>query len=242
MSPQPQLSQLQLWERHEARVLSILRAALALLATRLTHGGEPELNRELYFCILETNKTNKQQQTEDWFDYPPVWEAPNQPTPDMAALMYDSKIPDFHWSYLDHDEPDAARAARHFVIECKRLGQPTPAGWAFNAHYVQDGVNRFIDPAWRYGRDVASGAMVGYIQTMTVDAILAEVNAVATAHEVPVLGKRARPNTAVHELDHAIDRPFVVTPFRLTHLWVEAHRPLLTAAPSTSEQRISSRG
>jgi hypothetical protein len=222
MTAQPRLSELPLWERHETRVLNIVRSALALLATRLPSGGEPLLNRELYFCILEANRADQRDKGRDWFDHPPVWEGRNPPTPDGAAAASESKVPDFHWSYLDHDEPDPARSARHFVIECKRLGQPTPAGWTFNTHYVEDGIRRFVDPAWRYGRDVASGAMVGYLEAMSVDAILAEVNAAATVHTLPAITLKVKHPPSVHELDHDLERSFAITPFHLTHLWLEA--------------------
>ena len=66
----PRLSDLPLWERHEQRVLAILRDALDRLRSTTTEGGELELNRELYLCILEVNRENRKL-NDLWFDIPP---------------------------------------------------------------------------------------------------------------------------------------------------------------------------
>jgi hypothetical protein len=220
MAP-PLLSELPLWEQHEERVVSIMRSALARFHTRRPPmAGEPELNREFFLCILEVNRENRLA-GDAWFDYPPSYEARNPPSPGTEGSASERKVPDFHWGYLDHEEPDARRSVRTFVIECKRLGAPSSAGWAFNVHYVDDGVGRFRDPDWRYGKDVGSGAMVGYVESMTPDEILAEVNGASATRGLPQLSPTTQAEP-LHEFDHAFDRPFEVSPFRLLHLWVES--------------------
>jgi hypothetical protein len=200
-----------------------MRAALHILATRRPKGGELELNRELFLCILDVNRAN-QRASDDWFDYPPSYETRNPPTPDTEDSASERKVPDICWGYLDHEEPDPRRSARNFVIECKRLGSSTPSGWVFNVRYVTDGVQRFIDPDWRYGKDVASGAMVGYIESMTADDILAEVNTAAVDSRIPPI-RHLTAAAPLHELDHVLARTFRVNPFRLIHLWIEAPSP-----------------
>lgn len=218
---QPRLSDLPLWERHEARVLAILRGALELLRTRWPTGGEPELNRELFLCILDVNRRNQDAGGDYWFEYAPAYEARNPPTPDTEDSASEKKIPDLYWGYLDHQEPDPRRSSRNFVIECKRLGAPSAAGWAFNMHSIEDGARRFLHPEWRYGKDVASSAMVGYIQSMEPDKILDEVNLLGPAYGLSPITRSESPTPPLHELVHAFDRGFHLTPFRLFHIWIE---------------------
>jgi len=218
---QPRLSELPLWERHEARVVGILKGALELLRTRWPTGGEPELNRELFLCILEVNRRNHDAGGDHWFDYAPSYEARNPPTPDTEDSASEKKIPDLYWGYLDHQEMDPRRSSRNFVIECKRLGAPSAAGWVFNVHYMDDGARRFVHPDWRYGKGVASSAMVGYIESMDPDTILDEVNLAGATHGLSPIARVGAPTPPLHELAHAVDRTFEVTPFRLLHLWIE---------------------
>jgi hypothetical protein len=220
----PRLSRLPLWERHEARVLAILREALTLLAQRGLSGDEPMLNRELFFCLCEANR-NALLRGEEAFDYPVVWEGRNPPLEDLPeGEASERKVPDFYWGYFDHSEPDPRRAARNFVIECKRLGSPTPAGWVFTKHYVEDGVIRFVDPEWRYGRAVATGAMVGYIQSMTTLSLLREVNVSLQRHGLAALTNARRARRPLDEMEHTLARTFPVSPYRIVHLWVCASR------------------
>ncbi|HEX5544556.1 MAG TPA: hypothetical protein VFX10_03600, partial [Nitrospira sp.] len=198
------------------RVLSLLQDALALLHADGDDGtsSEPDLNRRLFECLLKANENDRRRGGNRYFDYPPTWEGRNPPTPDTLDTTAELKIPDFYWGYLDHDEPDAARCARNFVIECKRLGSVTGSGRALNLCYVEYGVVRFVHPAWRYGKDVADGAMVGYIQSMDPDGILADVNSAARQRCLPELCKDELERGVIWlTLSHSLSRPFEVTPF-----------------------------
>ncbi len=232
MISRPNLSRIPLWERHEQRVLNLVGDALSLLSAQSITGDEAEFNRELYFCLLRANRQNRDQ-NDNWFDYSPVWEARNPPTRATTGNSSEFKIPDFYLGYIDHDEPDPERCSRNFVIECKRLGAPTASGWAFNVHYVEDGIIRFIHPGWRYGKDVSSGAMVGYIESMEPGAILAEVNATAEKRGVPGLGRRSTGGGQIHHLDHSLRREFPVSPFRLTHIWADVVRTVSVTGRQT---------
>jgi hypothetical protein len=220
VNSRPRLSQIPLWERHENRVLNILRDALSRLVASGPSGSEVEISRELYFCILEVNRRNRVS-GDDWFDHPPTWEAKNPPKTDTSGMSSERKIPDLQWGYVDHEEPDPRSSARHFAIECKRLGPPTKAGWVFNLHYVNNGVVRFLDPDFKYGHTVASGAMIGYVQSMAVDAVLDEVEAATADAGIPTIERRGPHSSPVHEFEHLFSRPFPISPFKLVHLWVE---------------------
>ncbi len=214
------ISGLPLWEQHEERVLSILRSALLRLRTKRPQGNEHKLNREFYFCILDVNREN-QESGGPWFDYPPVYEARNPPTPDTEDSASERKIPDLSWGYIDHQEQDPRRSVRTFAIECKRLGSPSSAGWKFNVHYVCDGVRRFTNLEWQYGRNVATGAMVGYVESLTPGEIVAEVNGVLTELGVPALPLPEGTDESLTEMEHTFCRPFAISPFRLVHFWID---------------------
>ncbi len=216
----PLISDLPLWENHERRVLAILRSALDRLRSTTTEGGEPELNRKLYLCILEVNRENRKL-NDLWFDYPPVFEGRNPPTPDTEDSASERKIPDLQWGYIDHQAIDPRRCIRNFVIECKRLGSPSGSGWKFNAHYVDDGVRRFIDPEWQYGKDVATGAMVGYVESLTPEEIVVDVNGALDRLGVSALALPPRTGNPLIEVEHSFGRPFEISPFQLVHLWTD---------------------
>ena len=217
----PLISDLPLWERHEQRVLAVLRSALRRLCAQGIQGDEDKLNRELYFLLREVNKENEASGNDLWLDEMPIREARNPPTPDTEDSASEKKIPDLQWRYEDHQEPDARRSERTFVIECKRLGAPSSAGWKFNDHYVDDGVRRFAHPEWRYGNGVASGAMAGYVQSMTLEGIVADVNRALDLLKVPTLTLLQVAGDPLTETDHSFDRPFKISPFRLVHLWID---------------------
>lgn len=218
MTAQPSLSAVPLWDRHERRVLDVVRRALVLLAERLPLSGEPALNRELYLCMLHANQ-QIYREGGDYLDHAPVWEARNPPTPDTLGSPSERKIPDFYFGILDHAATEARRGVRNFVVECKRLGPETASGWNFNAQYIDAGVRRFVDADWRYGKDVASGAMVGYVEMMDLSDALIEVNASSIAQGLPALVPTGD-SQSIRELMQVLTRPFEVSPFRLVHVWM----------------------
>jgi hypothetical protein len=59
---QPHISRLNIWESHESRVIEVLLAALAILQSKVGLAqSEIDLNRELYFCLLEADVRAKYQ-------------------------------------------------------------------------------------------------------------------------------------------------------------------------------------
>jgi hypothetical protein len=67
--------------------------------------------------------------------------------------------------------------------------------------------------------DMRSGVMVGYLQLITIDAAVEQVNAVATSHGIPALALSVRLGDDGATLAHSVVRSYAVSPFSLTHLW-----------------------
>jgi hypothetical protein len=216
--PQPRLSQIPLWERHVDLVLAVLRDALHILSKRWPTGTEIERNRILAECLLFAIR-DRYSAGLSTIDSPLFNEAPNQPAPETAGESAERKIPDFQHAYIDHLAPDPLYSSRSFVIECKRLGEATSAGWKLNENYVDNGIMRFVDPAFRYGNNVKSGAMVGYVDGMSFFSILEAVNVKADARGLPLLLQSVQTHP-LNELHHQLDRAFPESPFGLAHLWI----------------------
>ena len=216
----PLITELPLWERHEQRVRAVLRSALHRLRTQGPTGDEPKLNRALYFCMLEVNKEHSKSGGL-WVNSPLILNGQNPPTPDTEDSASERKIPDLQWGFVDHNEPDPHRYMRTFTIECKRLGAPSTSGWKFNVHYVCNGVRRFIDPEWRYGNDVATGAMVGYVESLTPEQVVSEVNKVLNQLGVSALTLPPGADGSLTEMEHSLWRPFAISPFKMVHLWID---------------------
>jgi hypothetical protein len=224
---QPLLSHLNLWKRHELRVLAVLEQALSILCAKTNlPRSEIELNRELYFCLLIANE-NLWKMRVGGFDHPPTSESKNQPDiDDDARAKRENKIPDFHWAFIDHAADDPRRGAHDFIIECKRLGSPPRSDWVLNENYVQNGIMRFVRPEHGYAKNEASGAMVGYIESMQPDEILTEVNAAALTAEVAAIPypQAGWQIDGVSHLEHQAGRLPPESTLALRHLWVDLRR------------------
>ncbi|SRR6266487_134968 len=220
---QPRLSRLNIWERHERCVLEVLLEALSILQNKPSlDQSEVYLNRELFFCLLEAN--SKLRRLGRGFDYPPIPEGKNPPSPDDEhRAKREDKIPDFSWGYIDDIEPDPRRSARFFVIECKRLGKQVRYDWILNENYIQHGILRFITKEYGYAKDEKSGAMVGYIQNMDFGDILQQVNIAANKVSIPplVISAQGWQKQGISRLNHPLVRSFPVSQFLLQHLWVD---------------------
>lgn len=220
---QPHLSQLNLWKKHEQRVLEVLLEALSILSKKTgLLQSEIYLNRELYFCLLEAN--HRLRKLGKGFDHPPVTEGKNPPSPDdEQRAKREDKIPDFSWGFIDDLASDSRWSARYFVIECKRLGKPSPANWILNENYSHHGMVRFITMEHGYAKNEISGAMVGYVQSMDFDEILQEVDAEAKKLSIAplVLSPAGWQMNGTSLLSHKLTRPFLASSFLLKHIWVD---------------------
>ena len=219
MAPNLRRLSRRLWAKREAKCLSIIERALTMLfGEEDLPVTEIELNRLLYFHLL---RASRELYPEDVI--PPVTECNNQPDPDdQARALREYKRPDFQWIYLDIYEPDPDRSSRHFVVECKRLGDAPRTDWVLNTNYVEYGVRRFLEPEWAYAKGAPSGAMVGYWQSMLGEDVLREVNAGCRLRSIPRLVPIGPSSTnGVGKFNHDISRTFPASPFRLHHLWID---------------------
>ena len=213
MSDQPQLTSLDLWGKHERLCTQLLRDALAALADHSSSVDELVLNRALFLAIEDVTY-DLQVRGEQL----PALVHEGRNTPDLAEseqIERERKIPDFYWAYYDQyaDRDDYRKS---FVVECKRLTEPPHV---YAREYVKSGIARFINVEHSYGRGMASGAMVGYLQEIALDDALTRVNAVAAGDAISPLTSRGRDGEAIAELDHNLDRSFPRSPFRLIHIW-----------------------
>jgi hypothetical protein len=216
----PSLRSCSLWARQETRFLNVIRRALEILRANRPHpAAEVDLNRLLYFALLESSR----ELDPKGILPPPTQEACNQPDPDdTTRAAREAKRPDFQWGFFDLHEPDVRRSAKQFVVECKRLGDSGRKDWVLNENYVAHGVARFVLREWSYAQRFPSALMIGYWRNMDIATILTEVNCAATAHSLPILESHPdnQLGSRVNELEHALDRPFPISPFRLRHWWV----------------------
>lgn len=220
----PRLSALDLWQRHEERVLKILGLALEKLRCKqaLPEAEDP-INRELCFCIRSAN--HELQRNGRGIYSTVMYEARNQPlAEDEGQPKRELKRPDFQWGFVNSLEPNPDLADMFYTIECKRLGKPKRRDRVFNANYIIKGICRFRDADYGYGKGTSSGAMIGYVQSMELGGILSEVNATAKQENIPILrlSSKGWQKGKTSRLDHALSRPKVPpTPFELRHLWVD---------------------
>jgi hypothetical protein len=215
----PRIRSNRLWRTREAKCLAIMARALVLLRQRATFpDSEIELNRILYFCLIAASQDLYPDD-----EVAPVTECCNQPDPDdRARARREQKRPDFQWVYLDRYESDPQKSSKQFVVECKRLGTPPRADWILNLNYVQHGIARFRHPDWAYAKRAESGAMIGYMQTMTPPKILAAVNDECRDKSFPDLAPASAWVTAgTTRLDHAFERSFDASPIKLYHFWID---------------------
>jgi len=222
----PHLSEIDSWASFETRILKVLVLALEILRNTkrgLTKENEDKLNYELYFCMLEA--VRRLGGEDSGINSPPVYECWNQPLEEEELLdVARKKRPDFQWGYINHSEPNPRKSAKHYYIECKRLGTPIRRDRVFNQNYVLYGVLRFVKPEWKYGRASSSGTMIGYIQSMEAKDILAEVNEEAYNSDIPPieLGLKGWKKKGVSRLEHEFNRPKVLpTHFTLRHFWLD---------------------
>ena len=222
----PQLSKINSWANYETRILKVLILALNILRSKesdLTKENEDKLNLKLYFCMLEAVRELGGE--DSGINSPPVYECTNQPLEDETHLdIARKKRPDFQWGYINHSEPDPKKSAKHYYVECKRLGTPIRNDWVFNINYISNGVIRFFKRKWNYGRASSSGAMIGYIQSMEAKDILTEVNEEACSSNISVieLSHEGWRKNGVSRLDHEFDRPNVLpSHFKLRHFWLD---------------------
>jgi hypothetical protein len=150
-------------------------------------------------------------------------ECANQPfIEDEEQTPRERKIPDFQWGFWDDTAP-VEQAERYFVVECKRLGSPLRSDQVFNELYVEKGIQRFVSAEHGYAAGEPSAAMIGYVQSMELQAIYTQVNAAASSSAIPHLNvdDAGWQSGGTTHLFHRLIRPFPISPFDLEHYWVD---------------------
>jgi hypothetical protein len=216
----PSLIQANLWRRRHAHYIAVIERALLLLReVAALPVDEPHLVRELRF---KTITARRQLDPKGQFGSP-CFESQNLPDPDHErAQAFEYKRPDIQWRHDDESAPDDRHREKSFVIECKRLGNTTAARWNLNQQYVIGGVMRFYSPDWRYGLHMADGMMVAFVQSMDLAEIQNIVNIQLAQNELPLLDlKGTFLDAEISRLDHEFERRFPISPFRLSHLWLD---------------------
>jgi hypothetical protein len=212
-----------LWVQREERVLDLCMRSLRKLRDypNMSKATEPEINRNLFLCMAQANRDLITVGKE--VDHLPQPEAANLPDPsDERRADWERKIPDFQWQIIDHLAP-VFDSVMCYTIECKRLGSPPRRDWILNKEYVANGMCRFANESHRYGNRCRSGAMIGYMQSMSFHSILPEINEharrCAVGELAPIPGSSC--DDTVSGLQSLICRSFPVSPFHLRHMWVD---------------------
>ena len=235
----PNLYKLPVWEDFEQRVVEVFMLGLNALATkRRLPLQEDFLSRELHKCCREANhRLRKGGRGVEYI----LAQVTNQPLPDdeyRAKRL--EKRPDLACGYHDDSLPDDAfeEADYFYTVECKRLGSPSSASWVLNRNYVKHGIARFEHPDWGYAEGSSSGMMVGFMQTMEPDAILAEVNSHISpfpALSLSATGWLLRALTVLNP--HTFDRRVRLTPFTLNHFWIDLRHCEFFEVPDLTKKR-----
>lgn len=210
-------ARLSLASRYEQSLMEIVAEAVQTLADNDPAENEPSLNRKLYRSIVSTCH-KRRMRGEDAPDFAPAFDAPNPPL-SLEFAPSENKRPDLRWDLIDHlSEPENVRS---FAVECKRLRSKSATGWHFNRSYALHGVARFVELNHQYGANMASGAMVGYWQNMSLKAVLDEINAALRSIGLPALSFNGLPSGLLHQTDQILSRSFDFSPYRLRHLWLD---------------------
>lgn len=235
----PRLTHAITWERFEKAVLAVFREALRRLAqkTELPRLEEP-INLELYWLVRQVHLEMLKSNQAAMLPYTVQFDSTNQPeADDIARSNRLRKRPDFNCVMTNPQAPDVRTSQINYYLECKRLGQAV-GKWVLNDNYSGHGINRFIHPDWQYGKGCNSATMIGYMQDITPDAILSEVNTGAEQRKLPSLSVAAANwvTKDVTSLTQApLERSFSPTPFPLGHLWVDLrHCRFIIAATASS--------
>ena len=209
--------------------MDVLRRAADLMIANGEHGLEPDLNRQLLLYMHQATRDLEQKGLYVPPTYP-ILEALNQPTPSTKGASSEDKRPDLQWGFRDSQVADGMDAIRTFHIECKRIGTST-----LDPLYVKKGIWRFVDKVWSYGKGVADGGMVGYVEGSGPDSALLGINAASAAAGVSTLIENFK-HGARRDLGHELTRHFGKSPFRLHHVWIDTRTSHSLPAPQSSMQ------
>ncbi len=211
-----------LWFRLESHLLDVLQLALEMMRKKEKTFPTLEdcISRNLDKYIRKANEELRQENRH--VDNLPVFQSQNQPDHNLPeGNEAERKKPDFLWQWYDKSEEVDYNRYKEYAIECKRLGNPPPQ---FCRLYIAEGVCRFINLEHSYSKYSPSGTMIGYVQSMELKNVLAEVNKEAFNRNIPAikLSPKGWKEKGVSRLEHEFNRPKVLpTHFTLRHFWLD---------------------
>jgi len=135
--------------------------------------------------------------------------------------------PDFTWRMQDNRARIPLEFTKDFHIESKRLGRQQNRKRVLTKEYVALGIIRFLSVDHRYGHDVTSGAMIGYVRDSEPSDLVDEVDGYIAAtkeYAIPPLGfpRNGSSDHAVMKARQLLNRTEVSpAEFVLHHLWVD---------------------
>jgi hypothetical protein len=221
------------WPKYEKAVLDVFIEALNRLGQENTlPQGEEPINFQLYWKCVEVHLDQLHAKTSIPFVI--NFDSTNQPEPDDTSESRRlKKRPDFCCALTNEQATDFRKSQIRYSVECKRLG--TAAGtWIFTENYSQCGMLRFRETDHSYAKGCSSATMIGYVQDMTDDDLIKEVNDHATTRKIPSLSKAATAwaaKTATRLGQDPLDRDFDPTPVQLRHLWLDLRHCTFTLPP-----------
>ncbi len=219
-----------LWQRHEELILGVFIRALKMLRLeRNLPAAENRINETL--CVKARRAYFKLPLIQRPAFFGLFLEPQNQPqTEDDVGKEFLLKKPDFKWRLENKTDPDPATAIRNYDIECKRLGKPLRRDRVLNEDYVKNGILRFLNVKHSYGKGMALGAMIGYVQNMEFKDILKEVNQSITqfqTHKIPSIKFSAKKTGSkeIIETSQKLNRTEISpSSFNLRHIWVDLRK------------------
>ncbi len=249
----PHLSLAVKWEKYENAVHAVFLESLRRLAAleRLSAAEEP-INLELYsIAVVVHHELLNSAKGSLQFTIDP--DSTSLPAPgDSARSPRIKKRPDFKCLIVNAQASDPRRSQMAYYLECKRLGTPED-GLVFNQLYSEKGINRFVIEEHEYAKGCDSAAMIGYVQNMTPDEILAEVNTHASARKLPSLARAAGgwANRGVTKLTQdPLNRSCLPDRILLHHFWIDlrhcrfdipSNQPPQNAEPAATGAKPSKR-
>lgn len=208
----PSFTQVDLWARREAEVLSVtLRGLEALAAEPPPEEDEDSLSWALAVYIRKAILEGRQA-GEVSLD-PPALEPKSMSVGSVAGgpAVRDHKRPDLAWAWCDDLASPDQPSFLEMVIECKRL-----AVGDLCRLYVVKGVARFQNDEHPYAKHMRSAFMVGYLQDISVDKARELVAKALKTEGLAPLDDAEHPEATFGQL---LRRQYPVDPFTLHHLW-----------------------
>ena len=152
-----------------------------------------------------------------------VFDSTNQPElEDSTDSPRLKKRPDFLCILINEQAINPQESQVTYTLECKRLGQ-AESSWVLNENYSEFGMRRFMEADHSYAKGCSSATLIGYVQNMELDDVLAEVNSHAEARKIPSLTRAAKSwvKKGVTDLSNQLPRDFSSEDIHLNHAWVD---------------------